>query len=141
MAHRRLLLLVMIVLGAWMMCLTGCSTGPLNGTLVDYRRSGGIIGLEDHLIIKKGGAATLTRQSGSYEFTLGDGVISNLNALFEAAEFSKLDRNYAPSREGRDLFSYSVSYGGHTVRAKDGAIPPSLSPILTALDQIIEEQS
>ncbi|MBC8255556.1 MAG: hypothetical protein H8E35_16210 [Ardenticatenia bacterium] len=132
-----LLTIVVSMLTGW---LIGCTRTPSSETLIEYRRSGGFAGLDDGLVIKGNGEATLTRKSERYEFTLDSDTISRLQTIFEEAEFSQLRKEYPPSRQGSDLFEYVVTYKGHTVRTMDGSVPPSLQHILEALNQIVESQ-
>jgi hypothetical protein len=108
------------------------------GILAEYRRSGGFAGLDDYLVIQVNGQATLTRKTEHYEFVLDRDTMNQLQALFDDAEFSKLRREYLPSRQGSDLFEYVVTYKGHTVRTMDTAVPEALWPVLELLNQIIE---
>jgi hypothetical protein len=121
--------------------LVGCVRASSSETLIEYRRSGGIAGLDDHLVIRKSGEAVLTRGSERYEFAVGDDTMDHLQTLFSEAEFSQLQKEYLPSRQGADQISYVVTYDGHTVKTMDGAVPSSLQPILEALNQIVEDQS
>ena len=132
-----LLTILVAMLTGW---LVGCTKTSSSETLIEYRRSGGFAGLDDHLIIKENGAAILTRKSERHESTLDSDTIDRLRTLFEEAEFSQLHKEYLPSRQGSDLFEYVVTYKGHTVRTMDGAVPPSLQPVLEALNQIVESQ-
>lgn len=132
-----LLIIVMVMLTGW---LVGCAKTSSSETLVEYRRSGGFAGLDDHLIIKKSGEAELTRKSERSEFTLDSDTIRHFHTLFEEANFLQLRKEYLPTRPGADLFEYIVTYQGHTVRTMDGAVPPSLQPILEALNQIVQNQ-
>jgi len=84
------------------------------------------------------GQATLTRKAEHYEFILDRDTMNQLQTLFDDAEFSKLRREYLPSRQGSDLFEYVVTYKGHTVRTMDTAVPEALWPVLELLNQIIE---
>lgn len=127
----------MIILTGWM---AGCTKASSSETWVEYRRSGGFAGLDDRLVIKESGEATLTRKSQHSEFTLNGDTMKRLQALFEGANFSQLRREYLPSQLGPDLFEYTVTYKGYTVRTMDGAVPPQLQPILEALNQIVEGQ-
>lgn len=132
-----LLTIVVAMLTGW---LVGCTEASSSETLIEYRRSGGFAGWDDHLVVEKNGEAILTRKSERYEFTLDSDTINHLQTLFEEAKFSQLRKEYLPSRQGSDLFEYVVIYKGHTVRTMDGAVPPSLQPILEALNQIVESQ-
>ncbi len=126
---------VAVMLTGW---LFGCTTAPSPDALIEYRRSGGFAGLDDHLVIEEEGEATLTRQLEHYEFTLDKDTMNQLQALFEEAEFSQLQQEYLPSRQGSDRFEYQVTYKGYTVRTMDGAVPSPLQPILEALNRIVE---
>ncbi len=132
-----LLAIVVAMLTGW---LAGCSKASSSETLIEYRRSGGFAGWDDHLVVEKDGEAVLTRKSERFEFTLNSDTTNRLQTLFEEAEFSQLRKEYLPSRQGSDLFEYVVAYKGHTVRTMDGAVPASLQPILEALNQIVESQ-
>jgi len=132
-----LLTMMMSMLTGW---LVGCTKASSSETLIEYRRSGGFAGWDDHLVVEKNGDAILTRKSGRSEFTLNSDTIDRVQILFEEAEFSQLHKEYLPLRQGSDLFEYVVTHEGHTVRTMDGAIPPSLQPILGALNQIVESQ-
>ena len=128
-------IIVIVVLAGWLASCTGTSS---SGILVEYRRSGGFAGLDDRVVIQVNGQATLTRKAEHYEFVLDCDTVNQLQALFDDAEFSKLRREYLPSRQGSDLFEYVVTYKGHTVRTMDTAVPEALWPVLELLNQIIE---
>jgi hypothetical protein len=95
--------------------------------------------VDDRLVIEADGSATLTRNSEEYEFTLDPERAERLLSRLEAAEFADLQEEYLASDEARDIFTYEVSYQGHSVRAQDGAVPPELAPVLDELNEIIEE--
>jgi hypothetical protein len=131
------LTIVVALLTGW---LVGCARASSADVLIEYRRSGGFAGLDDHLVIKENGQAILTQGSERHEFILNGGARDRLEALFAEAEFSRLRRRYLPSRQGADLFEYVVTYKGHTVRTMDGAVPSSLQPILGALNEIVQSE-
>ncbi len=131
-----LILIVVIVFPVeW---LTGCLGTTPSRVLIEYRRSGGFAGIDDHLVIYVNGQATLTRRTEHYEFVVGPEEMNQLQTLFESVEFSKLRREYSPPRKGSDLIEYLVTYEGYTVRAMDTVVPESLHPILELLNQITE---
>lgn len=132
-----LLTLVVVMVTGW---LIGCGNASSAETLIEYRRSGGFAGLDDHLVINKSGEAILTRKSEGHEFSLDGDAVTHLQTLLEEAAFAQLGKEYLPSRQGSDLFEYVVTYEGQTVRTLDGAVPASLQPILDALNQIVENQ-
>lgn len=129
--------IVMAMLTGW---LIGCTQTSSSDMLIEYRRSGGFVGLDDYMVIGKNGKLVLTRKSERYELTLDSDTVELLQTLFEEADFSQLGKKYLPPRQGSDLFEYVVTYEGHTIRTMDGAVPPSLQPILEALNHIIESQ-
>jgi hypothetical protein len=129
-----------VAVGLAAVWLVGCGRASSSDVLIEYRRSGGFAGLDDHLVIKKNGEAVLTRRSERYEFTLDTDTMEHLQGLFAEAEFSQLRREYLPSRQGSDLFEYVVTYRGRTVRTMDGAVPSSLQPTLEALNRIVQSR-
>ena len=133
--RHQIFIIVIVILAGW---LASCMGTTSSGILVEYRRSGGFAGLDDRLIIQVNGQATLTRKAEHYEFVLDRDTMNQLQALFDDAEFSKLRREYLPSRQGSDLFEYVVTYKGHTVQTMDTAVPEALWPVLELLNQIIE---
>lgn len=122
--------------------LVGCMRIASNQApvLIEYHRSGGFAGFDDHLIIREDGETILTRKGQRFGFTLDPATLNRLADLFTTTGFMQLRREYLPQRPGRDLFTYVVTYRGHTVRTMDGAIPPSLEPVLEQLDQIVESR-
>jgi hypothetical protein len=108
--------------------------------MLEYYRTGGIAGLDDHLLIREDGKAILTRKINQFEFTLSTDAINQLNNLCEQASFSELSHQYFPKNKGSDLFEYRIIYHGYSVKTMDGAIPKSLQPIINELNQIIVEQ-
>ena len=124
-------LLVPLVMG----CFSAGS--PQYSTLIEYHRSGGIQGLDDHLVIYDDGTAALTRKGARSEFTVEDAVMEELRSLLKEMKFRKLRKEYLPARGGADLFEYMITHDDHTVRTKDMAIPEGLMPLIDLLDQII----
>ena len=118
--------------------LVSCGGGKKSEMFVEYHRTGGFVGLDDHLTIDKEGNAILERKDTKTEFKLDSDTISRLETLFNDAEFTKLKKEYLPSRQGGDLIEYKITYSGHTIRMMDTAIPETLQPILESLNQIVE---
>ena len=120
--------------------LIGClsTSSPEHVSFLEYRRSGGIVGIDDHLIIQDDGTAVLTRKRARSALTLGDEVMDELRSLLRATTFHTLRKEYLPSRAGADLFNYVITHGDHTVRTQDTAIPETLLPLIERLDRIID---
>jgi hypothetical protein len=123
-------LLLVIIVGA---CAT--STGT---TVVDYRRMGGFVGLDDHLSIDANRQAQLARRTTRVAFILPADQFEHLKTAFASANFPSLRAEYMPASGGADIIEYVITYNGHMVRTADTAIPESLQPILDLLNQIIE---
>jgi hypothetical protein len=104
---------------------------------VDYRRSGGFLGLDDHLVIDENGNASLTRGQKTSEYTLDSQTITNLKSIFSKVSFSELQHSYLPTAKGADLIDYEITYLGYKVHTMDTAVPTQLSPVIDALNQII----
>jgi hypothetical protein len=62
--------------------------------------------------------------------------VQQLVAALEKARFAGLKGEY--SARGADLFTYRISYGGHTVTAMDSAVPDALEPVLRMLNEIVD---
>lgn len=135
MKNQGLLITVAILLTGW---LAGCTTALSPEARIEYRRSGGLAGMDDLLAVQESGEAVLTRRSARYEFILDGAEVGRMDALFDQAAFSQLRGEYLPSRQGNDLIEYVVTYKGHRVRTMDGAVPAALQPILQELNQIVE---
>ena len=133
--HHSVFAIVTMVLAG---CLASCTAIPSQGTLIEYRRTGGFAGLDDHLVVDANGRTILTRKSGRYEFTINRDTMDRLVSVLNNAEFTKLRSEYLPSRKGSDLMEYIVTYKDHQVRAMDTAVPDSLWPVLELLNQIVE---
>ena len=121
------------------MMLVSCIPALSSSTdvLIEYRRSGGFAGLDDHLIIKKNGEATLTRRGKEETFRLDSTQLDRVSATFEKAQFTKLKKKYLPKNQGRDLISYVVQYKGHQIQTADTAIPEALLPVIELLNEIV----
>jgi hypothetical protein len=117
--------------------MVSCSGTAFSGGLIEYRRTGGFVGLDDRLTIDADREATLARKVGHYEFVLDQATFERLLREFDQIEFSKLKREYLPADTCCDLIEYKITYKGHTVRTMDTAVPESLWPVLAVLDEII----
>jgi hypothetical protein len=111
--------------------------GTAAGILVDYRKSGGFAGLEDHLVVMTDGHAMVEGKGPSREERLDAATMRELTAALDQAGLDRLQPRYDPPVKGNDLFEYAVTYRGRTVTASDTGIPPQLRPLLTKLNQIM----
>ena len=120
-----------------LLLLLGCGRPATAGVLAEYRRTGGVAGLDDRLTVYADGRALLVRRGQRSDLVLTQGQLNSLAALLEGAEFRSLKRRYSPERSGYDLLEYEVRYKGKAVRMSDGAVPPSLEPLLDELNEVI----
>jgi hypothetical protein len=102
------------------------STVQTDGSLVTYTRTGGVGGIDEHLRIEPGGAATLSYgepTNSSRSFALTDAELSHITSLLDAADFTSAP---APQPTGcADCFVYTVEAGGHTYTYDDSTPPPA----------------
>ncbi len=129
------------ILGMLALALTACGADAASASPIEYRRTGGIVGFDDHLVIDARGHATLTRRAGKIEFDLRADDLARLHAALRDAGFAALptDSTRKPYLVPDEL-SYVVVYQGHTVKTSDTAIPPSLAPALELLAKIVDAQ-
>jgi len=109
--------------------------------MLDYRRVGGIDGLDDRLVIFDNGAAVFSSRTINRELSLNQTDLDQITELFSEAQYSMLEGNYTSRRGGADFIHYTVTYNGKTVNTEDSAVPPSLQSILDEMNRIISEVS
>jgi len=109
---------------------------PAPSVFVEYQRTGGIAGMEAHLVIFDNGAGVISGRSANTDIVLNKTAIDRISALLNDAQFSMLQTNYPAPRGGADLVKYSISYRGKTVTVEDTAIPPAIQPVLDELNRI-----
>jgi hypothetical protein len=121
--------------------ITGCATvNPQASALVEYRRSGGIMGRDDQLVVNADGTAHLTHRGTELDFTIGTDSLAQLRSLLESIEFPSLREEYLPPRTGADLFEYVVIYRGRKIRMMDTAIPAELQPLIVFLNGLADKR-
>ena len=124
---------------AALLLLAGCGIRPNDRILLEYRRSGGIAGVDDRLIIYADGRAILTRKDIQHEIKLTSSQMSALKRELDEADFRSLETTLKlNSASGYDLFQYELTYQGRTVRTWDGAVPQQLQPIIESLNSIVQ---
>lgn len=108
-------------------------------SLVDYRRTGGIAGVDVRLVVQNDGRATLTtgRLGPPRGGTLPSRFMKELRSTLARADFGQLKGSYTPDRPVYDGFTYAISHDGRTVEASDFAVPRQLQPLIDALERSI----
>ncbi len=120
----------------------GCGAAAKQRSLVDFRRTGGFAGFDDHLIVEPNGRSRLTVGTSSpsaktYRGRITAAMLGKLENALRHAELPKLDRRYRADSAVRDAITYQVTYRGRTVEAQDTAVPGQLSPAVGILENIV----
>jgi hypothetical protein len=143
---------VMVILLGLVVAMAGCagssrvpgsssSPDPTGGSgpgaaLVSYARTGGIAGFRDVLVVQDDGSYEITsRHHPNASGTLSIAELSDLRAILGSVRFATIPATNPPPHP--DGFTHDVTYDGHEVRVGDGAIPPALTPVITALSAIL----
>jgi hypothetical protein len=132
----RFWLFLLILLAVAAVGLASCQQAD-NKALIEYKRTGGFAGLDDHLIIQANGQAVLTQKGKRSEFLLERTQMEQLTTALDDANFTKLDKEYLPEQSGNDLIEYWITYKKHRVHTMDTAIPQALTPVLELLNEIV----
>jgi hypothetical protein len=100
--------------------------------LVTFSRTGGLAGVNDTLVVRPDGSYTAQTRQGSRSGKLSADELNALKAALASADLSKLPT--ANDNGGvADGYTYTITYGGRQITAKDGSIPPALQPVIGAL--------
>ncbi len=125
------------------LCVIGCTgtASQVSAPLIEYHRSGGIRGTDDRLVIKNDGTATLNRNGRASNTTVASDVMDRLRRALRQSQFGSLRSEYdAPpggGGSGADMYNYTITHDGHTVRARDASLPEALHPVISILDRIL----
>ena len=139
--YRVVPLMVSCLLLAAVAMVGGCVLPGRPAVLVEYWRTGGFAGVDDHLTVYENGQAILTYKGGQKDFVLQRDQVQRLIQLLDEAKFGSLKKEYIPGNTCCDLFEYRISYKGHTIRTMDTAVPNVLQPILDSLNEIVRTQA
>jgi hypothetical protein len=117
------------------------SPPPVTATiLVEYQRKGGLIGSDDHLVVRQDGSYSLTRRTGSAASgRLSEADVAALRRLLEASNFGQIPQNN-PGDNIADGYTYRIVYQGREVLAEDGGVPPALEQVFGRLDVILNRR-
>jgi len=117
------------------------ATATAPSRLVEFTRTGGFAGVDDHLIVYTDRQAALRQKSGQSQFEVDRETYDRLRLQLEQAGFADLEEDYRAKPGAADLFTYAVTYGGRTVRAQDTAVPAPLQPVIGTLHEIVQAHS
>ncbi|MDD1677279.1 MAG: hypothetical protein LUQ40_06050 [Methanomicrobiales archaeon] len=130
---------MLILMLVTLILVPGCIAPPVeNAILVEYQRTGGIAGFNDHLTVFSNGTTFVSRRGDvPVVVIMNQSDLDRLVRLFDDAGFTNLAPDYPPASPGADYFDYRVTYRGKTVHAVDTGVPPALEPVLRALNEIV----
>jgi hypothetical protein len=109
--------------------------------LVEFRRTGGRAGNDEHLVVGRDGQATLRTPDSTQRLELSPATIEQLGQQLAAARFPELpeDLRSRPEEDEPqpDVVEYAITADGHTVRALGSALPAQLVPLVEALNVVL----
>jgi hypothetical protein len=109
--------------------------------LLEFRRTGGRAGNDEHLVVGHDGQATLRTPDSTQRLELGPATVEQLGQQLAAAGFTELPedlRNLPEEDEPQpDVVEYAITADGHTVRALGSALPAQLVPLVEALNVVL----
>ena len=109
--------------------------------LVEFWRTGGFAGMDDHLVIYPDGSVSLTRKDYTAGFTLTENELETLSLLFEESGFMNLALQYQAPPGSADLFIYQIRWQDKTVLAEDTVVPDSLRPLIDELTRLVADHA
>ena len=100
--------------------------------LVEFRRTGGRAGNDEHLVVSHDGQATLRTPDSIQRLELGPATVEQLGQQLAAAGFTELpeDLRSLPDQDEPqpDVVEYTITADDHTVRALGVRFPRSSCP-------------
>jgi hypothetical protein len=102
------------------------------------QRTGGIAGVQDRLVVRADGSATVTHRDGGAR-RLGAARTRAVRTALRAARFPTLAPLYQPEGVVNDGFTYVLRAGGRTVRVDQGAehVPARLQRLISAVSALL----
>ena len=79
--------------------------------LLDYHRTEGFAGTDDHLIIFNNGAGLVVTRSATREFQMNEADTEQLMQLFRESGFYMIREQYLSGPGSADLMTYSITFG------------------------------
>ncbi|NYT05842.1 MAG: hypothetical protein GKC04_05660 [Methanomicrobiales archaeon] len=128
---------ILCMLGA--IATAGCMLADQPAVLVEYQRSGGIVGLDDRIILYDNGTTGITRHGSTSVVQTERETIETIRAIIASDAYTALSGDYLPPKPGADRISYVVTAGGKTIRTEDGAIPEGLEPLIREMNLLIAD--
>ena len=109
---------------------------PVDDTLIEYRRTGGFVGLDDHLVIHTDGTATLERREGPASVTISEEEFATIEEMVSELDWEALQGHHPPLDNilVADGYQYEFVYDDVTVTTETAGVPSELEPLISVLD-------
>lgn len=108
-----------------------------DGVLVEYQQTGGIVGIDDMIVVFLDGRASVTRSGRLTTTFIQSDSFERLGQRLERSKFHTLNSTYSPAVDCCDLITYRITYKGQTIWMTDTAIPEELQPVIDILNEIM----
>ncbi|MEV8512700.1 hypothetical protein [Dactylosporangium sp. NPDC051484] len=106
--------------------------------LIAFSRTGGLAGVSDSLVVRPDGSYTIQTRQGTRTGKLNADELSALKAALAGTDFNKMP-SVNDNGAMADGYTYTITYAGRQITAKDGAIPPALQPVISALSGFLSK--
>ena len=109
---------------------------PADDTLIEYRRTGGFVGLDDHLVIHTDGTATLERREGPATVTISEEEFDTIEEMVSELDWEALEGHHPPLDNilVADGYQYEFVYDDVIVTTETAGVPSELEPLISVLD-------
>jgi len=107
--------------------------------VLEFWRTGGFAGMDDHLEIYPDGGVSLSRKEYTTRFSLSEPELDALAALMEDSGFMACAPHYEAPPGSADLFIYQICWQGKTVVVQDTLIPAGLQEVIDELTSLVVE--
>lgn len=107
--------------------------------VLEFWRTGGFTGMDDHLEIYPDGSVSLSRKEYTAGFSLTEPELDAIVALMEDSGFMALAPQYEAPPGSADLFIYQICWQGKTVVVEDTVIPAGLQAVIDELTTLVVE--
>lgn len=110
-----------------------------DAVVLEYQRSGGFAGLDDHLILRADRRMTLRRRAGPSTSVLDQGAY---DAIMRDLDQSRPDTwSAGPPVPCCDRIEHVLTARGRTLRFPGDAVPAAVSALVSRLDRLITSTS
>jgi hypothetical protein len=107
---------------------------------IEFARSGGIAGFDDHFKIEPDGGVYLHSDDGRLVLTRRLSRADYRDLARRVSDSQLFDRHHEFRDVGADQITYTIVYRGVAITANPSAAPPLLQQIIQTLDQAVGGQ-